>query len=458
MDLLSYFFESTVFLGCAYGLYYFFLKRSRSFKYVRFYLLAALLISLVIPFLKFQVHSRIPLATSVADGEFYTFLVLAGEGTSETSGHNGSPFSVFMMIYLAGVGLMLLRYSVNFIRLILKIRKGSAVRGPFGPVILTDEESLPYSFFRRIFMNRKTYESGEHLEELLLHEAVHRQQAHSADILFAELIKVIQWYNPFAWLMARAARLNHEYLADEQVLVTRDRDTYQLLLVNMELANQSNCLASDFKNSYTKKRITMMDKIDHRKNAVIGKIATLPLFLILGMVLSFCEAEQESNADPANSMEFYANDWWKPILEKHGITPGAYNNFEYIFEMGSTNSIDADNVVTLKDAFFLLRTDEGSYAILRSPLATHDLKTNIISAMEGSMSTYDLHQAEPEPLSYYEMKNFSFQLVKNGVNMTADYMEWGQTKKEKGIRKGFNASFEARDSLVFNPNWTDLLK
>ena len=86
MDLLSYFFESTVFLGCSYGLYYLFLKRSRSFRYVRFYLLVALLLSLVIPFLKFQVHSRIPLAASVADGEFYTFLVLTGEGTGEASG------------------------------------------------------------------------------------------------------------------------------------------------------------------------------------------------------------------------------------------------------------------------------------------------------------------------------------------------------------------------------------
>ncbi len=458
MDLLSYVVESTVFLGFSYGLYYLFLKWGRSFRYVRFYLLAALLISLVIPFLKFEFHSRIPLASSVTEGEFYTLLALNGDGSVEGTGHTGSPVSVFMLIYLTGVGIMLLRYSVNVIRLILKTKQGSAVRGPFGPVILTDEKGLPYSFFRRIFMNRKTYESGEHLEELLLHEAVHCQQAHSADILFAEFIKVIQWYNPFTWLMARAARINHEYLADEQVLETSDRDTYQLLLVNMELANQTNSLASDFKNSHTLKRITMMDKTNHRKNSVFGKIATLPLFLILGMVLSFCEVEQESGADPAASLEFYANDWWKPILEKHGITPRAYNNFEFIFEMGSTNSIDENKVVTLKDAFILLRTDESSYAILRSPLATHDLKTNIIAAMEGSLDTYDLHQVEPEPLDHYEMKNFRYQLVKAGVNISADYMEWGQTKNDKGIMKGFNASYEARDSLFFKPSWTDLLK
>ena len=456
MDLISYIIESTIFLGCSYGLYHLFMKRGRSFKYVRYYLLVALLVSLVIPFLKFEVQSRIPLASGVAKGEFYTLLALTGNGSIEGAGHTASPVSVLMIIYLTGMVLMLLRYLMNVIRLVLKTKQGSVVAGPSGPVILTDDEGLPYSFFRHIFINRKIYESGEHLEELLLHETVHGHQAHSADILFAEFMKIVQWYNPFAWLMARAIRLNHEYLADEQVLESRDRNAYQLLLVNMELANQSNFLASDFKNSYTIKRITMMDKTNHRKNSVIGKLATLSLFLLLALVMSFCEVEQESEPDPSASMEFYANDWWKPILEKHGITPRVYNNFEYIFEMGSTNSIDENNVVTLEDAFILLRTDENSYAILRSPLATHDLKTNIISAMEGSMNTYDLHQAEPEPLNYYEMKNFRFKVVTKGrLNITADYMEMGQPKG-RDVIKGWTMQYEVRDSIFINPTWTKL--
>ncbi|MEJ2605474.1 MAG: M56 family metallopeptidase [Anaerolineales bacterium] len=227
----------------------------------------------------------------MAKGEFYTLLALTGNGPIEGAGHTASPVSVLMMIYLTGMVLMLLRYSVNVIRLVLKTKQGSVVAGPSGPVILTDDEGLPYSFFRHIFINRKIYESGEHLEELLLHETVHGHQAHSADILFAEFMKMVQWYNPFAWLIVRAIRLNHEYLADEQVLESRERNAYQLLLVNMELANQSNFLASDFKNSYTIKRITMMDKTNHRKNSVIGKLATLSLFLFLALVMSFCEVE-----------------------------------------------------------------------------------------------------------------------------------------------------------------------
>jgi hypothetical protein len=453
MDLLSYIFESTLFLGCSYGLYHLFLKRGRSFIYVRFYLLAALLVSSVIPFLKLELGPRIPLVTGAADGEFYTLLALTGEGPIEGAGHITSPVSLFVMIYLTGVGFMLLRYSVNILRLIFKIKQGNTVRGPFGPVILTNEEGLPYSFFRNIFMNRKTYESAEHLEELLLHEAVHGRQVHSADILFAECMKIIQWYNPFAWLMATAIRLNHEYLADKKVLETKDRDAYQLLLVNMELANQFNCLASDFKNLHTKKRIAMM-KYNHGKPASIGKIATLPLFLILVMLLAFCEVEQEPGSELEAVVEFYANDWWKPILEKHGITPEAYNNFEYVFEMGSTNSIDENNVVTLKDAFFLIRKSENSYGILRSPFASHNLETGVISGTDGILKTYDLNQAKPEPLNKLEMKNFEYRLVNTRHSVTADYLL--MTSMGKEVMKGWTLKYEARDSLMINPSWARL--
>ena len=448
MDLTTYIIESTIFLGCSYGLYHLFLKRGRSFIYVRFYLLLALLLSLFIPFLKIEVHSTIPIAAGISDGEFYTLLALSGEESLGSSGHTGSPVSVFMLIYLTGMVLMFLRYLINLSKLIRKTKQGITLQGPQGSVILSDNEGMPYSFFRYTFMNRGLYERGTHLENLLLHENVHCRQFHSADILFAELLKVVQWYNPFAWLMVKSIRLNHEFIADEKVLESQNKDSYQLLLVDMELANQSNCMASEFNNSLTKKRLAMMNKKNFGKSAVIGKLASVPLFLFLVMVLSFCEAEQESNVDPSTSSEFYANDWWKPILEKHGIIPGAYNNFEYIFEMGSANSIDENNVVTLKDAFILLRTDGNSYTILRSPLATHNLETNMISCVEGSLDTYDLHQAEPEPVDHFEGKNIRFRLVKNGLNLTADYLEWGPAE-DKTILKG-NVIFEARDSLVIN--------
>ncbi len=444
--MLSFVYESTVFLGCSYGFYYFFLRRSRSFKFIRFFFIAILLIAVIIPFVEIEFGSSLPLFGSVVDGGFYTLVPVHGGSTLVSTGPVFSLKSILVLTYFTGFGLMLIRFLMNLIRLIRKAKQGILVKGEHGRIVLTEENGLPYSFFRNIYINLNIYERGEEVEKLLLHEGAHCIQIHSADVLIAELLKVLLWFNPFVWLINKAIRLNHEYLADQIVLESQSQDAYQLLLINLELANQSLYLASDFNSSLTKKRLTMMNNKNAGKNMPLAKIAAIPLLLILMFILTFCEAEQNSEVDPYQSMEFIANDWWRPILEKHDITPRAYNNFEFIFEMGSTNSIDENNVVTLTDAFFLIRKDEGAYAILRSPSATHNLESGIISGEEGILESYEFYQSDPEPIGQMEMKNFKYQLVENTHDISADYLVLYEQGKE--VAKGWTGSFEARDSLV----------
>ncbi len=444
MDMLSFVYESTVFLGFSYVLYYVFLRRSRSFAFIRYYFLLTLLFAVIIPFI--EIGSSLPLVGGVVEAKYYTFLPVDGEVALIHTGPVFSLSAMLLLAYLMGLSLMLFRFLINLIRLARKGRLGVLMDGKPDRIFLTEEMGLPYSFFRNIYINRKIFERGEGVDKLLLHERAHCEQGHSADILFAECLKVILWFNPFVWLIAKAIRLNHEYMADEKVLETQSRNAYQLLLLNMELANQSIYLTSDFNFSLTKKRLAMMNHNNSGKKAM-GKYVVFPLFLFLVLTLTFCEGEQKSNFDPYANMEFYANDWWKPILEKHDITPRAYNNFESIFEMGSTNSIDENSVVTLTDAFFLILKNENSYAILRSPSATHNLKTGIISGAEGTLETYDLYQAAPEPTGLIEMKNFIYQLVENTHDIRADYLVLYEQGEE--YMKGWTGSYEARDSLVF---------
>lgn len=444
--MLSFLYESTVFLGCSYGFYYFILRRSRSFVFTRYYFLIALLLSLIVPFLKFEIGSSLPLVSRVAEVGFYTLLPLNGDGIQADTQAVFSLNSLLYPAYLMGLSLLLLRFLVNLFRLARKAKKGMLLKGKHSQIILTEENGLPFSFFRNIYINRQIYEKGEEVDKILLHECAHCQQFHSADILFAECVKVILWFNPFAWFMVKAIRLNHEYMADEKVLESQCKNAYQLLLINMELANQSICLASDFNYSLTKKRLAMMNNKNIKKNSSLIKIASIPLFLILVFMLTFCEAEQKIEVDPYQSMEFIANDWWRPILEKHDITPRAYNNFEFIFEMGSTNSIDEHNVVTLSDAFFLIRKNESTYSILRSPLATHNLETGLITGAEGILESYNLYHEDPEILGRMELINFKYQLVQNKHNVSADYI--GLYEQGKEVMRGWTGSLEAWDSLV----------
>lgn len=446
--MLPFIYESTIILGFTYGFYYFFLKRSRSFAYIRYYFLIAMLLSVSIPFIEVEIGSNLPLLGSVSDGRFYTLVPVMNVSTQEATGPVFPLNTLLFGIYFMGFGLMFFRFSLNLIKLIRKRKQGESLEGFHGRIILTNEEGLPYSFFQNIFMSRLMYEKGEDLEKLLLHEGAHCKQAHSVDILLAELLKVFLWFNPFVWLISNAIRLNHEYLADEKVLESQNLHTYQLLLINLELANQSIYLASDFNYSLTRKRLAMMNKNNWGKKTTLYKLAVVPLFLILAAMLTFCEAEQAPESDPYQTMQIYANDWWRPILAQHEITPKAYNNFENIFEMGSTNSIDENNVVTLSDALFVIRQDKSSYAILRSPLATHDLETGIISGEEGILESFNLLQKNAKPSDQFEMKNFTYQLVANKHKMSADYMSWHTNEDE--VVKGWSGSFTARDSLAID--------
>lgn len=446
--MLSFVYESTIILGFAYCFYILLLKKNRSFVYVRFYFLFALLLALIIPFIDIKTNYRIPVAGSGEKGMFYALLPLETEGIP---GKTQSVLSLGMVIwitYFLGVLLMFVRFVSNLIRLVRKRKAGEIVKGTFGSIVLTDDYDLPHSFFRIIYMNRLLFNKSMEAEKLLLHERIHCKQVHSIDVLFVELLKVVLWFNPFIWLIANAMRLNHEYLADKEVLEAQDLHSYQLLLINLELANPSTYLASGFNYSFIKNRLAMMNNTYKGNGGILRKLAALPLFLILVAVFTFCENETDPVFVPFQSMENYANDWWKPILKKHGITPRAYNNFEYIFEMGSTNAIDENNVVSLTEAFFLIRDNESSYAIIRSPSATHDLKTGIISGGEGSLEAFDLFQEEPEPLSQMEMKNFRFQLIEQKYNISADYLVLFEHGEEKA--RGLSGSFAARDSLVVN--------
>jgi hypothetical protein len=446
--MLSFFYESTIILGFVYCFHFLLLKKNHSFVYVRFYFLAALLLALIIPFIEIKTNYHIPVTGSGDKGLYYAFLPFEAEGVPGKTQRVISIGMVIWITYFLGLLLMFVRFVSNLIRLVRKRKTGEIVKGPYGNIVLTDDYDLPHSFFRMIYMNRLLFNKSKDAEKLLLHEGIHCKQVHSIDILFVELLKVVLWFNPFIWLIANAMRLNHEYLADKKVIEAQDLHAYQLLLINLGLANPCANLASGFNYSLIKKRLAMMNNKYKGKDGILRKLVAIPLFTILVIVLTFCENDAEPVFVPFETMEFQANDWWRPILARHEITPRAYNNFEYIFEMGSTNSIDEENVVTLRDAFFLIRNDENTYAILRSPSATHDLKTGIISGAEGRLEAFDLFQEEPEPLSQMEMKNFKFQLIEQKYDISADYMvlyEHGE-----GKARGLSGSFAARDSLVVN--------
>lgn len=114
----------------------------------------------------------------------------------------------------------------------------------------------------------------------MMHEYVHVRQKHSVDILLAEILCLLQWFNPFAWMLRKYIRQNLEFLADNEVIrhgiAPRE---YQLLLLKVMGVNPH--LVAPFGFSFLKKRIKMMNKNKTPGIQAVRFLFALPLLLIV---------------------------------------------------------------------------------------------------------------------------------------------------------------------------------
>lgn len=101
-----------------------------------------------------------------------------------------------ILIYLAGVIFLFTRTVLELVNIRMALRNCSKqiINGTQVYVLAKPEE--PYSFFKWICIHPNSHTAKE-LGEILVHEQTHVREWHSADILLAQLIIILCWFNPF---------------------------------------------------------------------------------------------------------------------------------------------------------------------------------------------------------------------------------------------------------------------
>jgi hypothetical protein len=119
------------------------------------------------------------------------------------------------------------------------------------------------------------------IKEIIRHEFIHVKQKHSVDIFLSELLCVLNWYNPFAWMIRRAIKVNLEFIADDKVLASGvDRKEYQCLLLKV-IGVSPFSITNQFNFSSLKKRIAMMNKKQSAKTQLLKLLLLLPVIIII---------------------------------------------------------------------------------------------------------------------------------------------------------------------------------
>ena len=119
-----------------------------------------------------------------------------------------------------------------------------------------------------IFINTRL--NPEEAGEIIRHEQNHLRQNHFIDIIFIEIIKAFQWFNPVIYLINRSLRAIHEFQADQDCLSSGvPVVNYQSLLLSQVFKSRAFNLTNSFSNpSLIKKRMIMMTK--KRTSAIAG--------------------------------------------------------------------------------------------------------------------------------------------------------------------------------------------
>lgn len=204
--------------------------------------------------------------------------------------------SLLGWIYLSVVIAFLSRGVISISNTLKIIRKGQVYKNSFPKIIISDSDHQAFSFFPYIVIPKEVFESGDY-SDILEHEIVHVQKAHTFDLLLCELFIAFQWFNPFLWLIKRSMILNHEYLADQSSLKSlTNKKLYQYRLLNIPANIRTIPMAHSFTSSI-KKRLVMINKKPTRNVASMKALLALPVVAILVLFFSFSSDPSSLNAE-----------------------------------------------------------------------------------------------------------------------------------------------------------------
>jgi Gram-negative bacterial TonB protein C-terminal/BlaR1 peptidase M56 len=248
---------SGVSLVMFYLFYLLLLRRETFFVFNRIYLLVALCLSMLMPFLDLSwvmVLPKVELVTTT----------LAFVGVEKPGNTIGKELNWVVLTYWVGVVISAVRFFIK-------------IAGVKKQIILPKNGSA-FSFWKTKVIDQTLPD----LAVINAHENIHIKQLHTLDLLLVEVIGIFFWFNPIVYGYRKSLKLIHEYLADEYACnFTESKKQYAMLLFLQNL-NARPVLANTFYNaSLLESRIKMLQQKKSSHYRLWKYVLCLPLLALL---------------------------------------------------------------------------------------------------------------------------------------------------------------------------------
>ena len=275
MILIVYLLKFSIALFVIYAFYALLLRKLTFYKWNRLFLLIYSLACFIIPFINLD-----PLLQNTAvTPEVLEAIPPFNNFVPANSNVHNVQFIIFAFISTGSL-ICLAKLIMQFLSF-RKIKRKAVLLHNAGNVrIYSSEAGCSFTMGNDIYIDT-TAHSHDELEKVLQHELIHVKQRHWIDLITGELLIIVNWFNPFAWLMRAAIRQNLEYIADQQVLQKGyDSKSYQYLLLKVSNL-QSFSIAAHFSLSDLKNRINMMNKIKSARVHLVKFVFILPFVIMM---------------------------------------------------------------------------------------------------------------------------------------------------------------------------------
>jgi beta-lactamase regulating signal transducer with metallopeptidase domain len=338
-----------------------------------------MIFSLILPLISIPNHSL----DLVFDSKISEIneIIITPSAIRETT--QSSPFltlqTLLYLVYFAGFSIAFFKFCNGIYDLDKLRKKGQSVQKHQYHFVLLPFVKTPFTFGKYVYLPQDT--AIDFSDTIIRHELVHVNQQHTIDILLAELLKCMFWFHPMFYLFKNSIALNHEFLADNQIIRNQsEADNYLQLLLHQTYQQNEMSLSSSFNFNLTKKRFIMISKNNNPlKNALSIVFAFAGLFLA-GMIS--VNAQERKTIDTQTKEKVYE------AVDQQAEYVGGMAAFQkyFISNFRTNEATEGKNIGkrTMIIVQFIIEKDGSvnDINILKSELSEQG-NQNIISIMEN---------------------------------------------------------------------------
>ena len=292
--ILPYIIKSAMALALLYTCIIPLLEKETFHRLNRILILGCLIMSFAIPLVHFTGGTN-PTVDMVRQAVQLPEVLIDGNASEQSV---WSWADIMTCIYIIGVVAIFTITVVQTVRLTRQLRQCEHITDNRGnTIVLTDCATSPFCIFHYIVMSRDDYANNRNY--ILTHEQEHIRLGHCIDLVILQAATIIQWFNPFVWLIGKNLKAIHEFEVDEAVLNKGiDATQYQKFLVVKAVGNRLQPFANNLNKESLKRRIIMMNQKRSNRWMMLKALLVIPVATLAVSVFANGTNASETPKEP----------------------------------------------------------------------------------------------------------------------------------------------------------------